>query len=98
MRGHFRKCVLTPGRLGYQQGLTQTGMGQDKVVIDLEQRQLIPQARFTLIQGVDPAPDRRYPLAEVEVEAFYKGGINGPSHRPPRPAQWPAGCRTLPGA
>src|SRR6185503_15323655 len=54
-------------------------MGQHKVMVDLEQRQLILQARFTLTPGVDPAPDRRYPLADVEVEAFYKGSIDGPA-------------------
>jgi hypothetical protein len=43
-------------------------MGQDEIVIDLKQRQLIPQARFALAEGVHPAPDRRHALPEVEVE------------------------------
>jgi len=43
-------------------------MGQDTVVIDLEQHQLIQQAVFALAQGVDPTPYRRHPLADVEVE------------------------------
>ena len=43
-------------------------MGQDKVVGRLEQHQPIPQARFALTQGVDPAPDRRHALANIEVE------------------------------
>ena len=50
-------------------------MGHDKVVIDLEQHQLLPPARFALTQRVDPAPDRRDPLADVEVEALHTGGI-----------------------
>ena len=39
-------------------------MGQDKVVVRLEQYQLIPQALGALAQGVDPAPDRRHALAD----------------------------------
>jgi hypothetical protein len=37
-------------------------MGQDEIVIHLEQRHLILHARFALAQGVDPAPDRRHPV------------------------------------
>src|SRR5262249_35442071 len=50
------------GRNWLGQWLAQTRMRQHKVVIDLEQDQLIPQARFALAQGVDPAPDRRHAL------------------------------------
>ena len=50
-------------------------------MIDLEQRQLIPQARFALAQCIDPPPDRRYALAEVEVEALDKRRVNGPAPR-----------------
>jgi hypothetical protein len=54
-------------------------VGQDKIVVRLEQGQLIPQARFAPTQGIDPTPDRRYALAEVEVEPLDKRGINGPA-------------------
>src|SRR5205807_2582955 len=51
------------------------GIQQEPIVIDLEQRQLIPQARFALTQRIDPAPDRRYALPDVQVEPLHKGGI-----------------------
>src|SRR5262249_21003864 len=54
-------------------------MGHHEIVIDLKQRQLLPQARFAPAQGVDPAPDRRYALADVEVEPFDKRGVDGPA-------------------
>jgi hypothetical protein len=49
-------------------------VGQDKIVIDLEQRQLIPQARFALAKRVDPPPDRGYTLTDVQVKSFDKRG------------------------
>ena len=48
-------------------------------MIHLEQRQLIPQARFALTQRIDPAADRRHALADVEVEPFHKGRIDAPA-------------------
>jgi hypothetical protein len=59
--------------------LAQARVGQDEVVIHLEQYQLIPQTRFALTQGIDPASDRRDPLAEVEVESLHKGGMHAPA-------------------
>ena len=44
------------------------------MVIDLKQCSLIPQARFTLAEGIDPASDGRHPLADIEIEALDKGG------------------------
>jgi hypothetical protein len=38
------------------------------VVIDLAEHQLIQETVFALAQRVDPAPDRRHPLADVKVE------------------------------
>ena len=55
-------------------------MRQHEVVIDLEQRQLIPQARFALAQRVHPASNRRDALADVEVKPFDKCGIDASSH------------------
>ena len=69
-----RTRALGGHRFGERQA--QTGMGQHEVVIDLEQRQLIPQARFALAQGIHPTPDRRYALANIEVEAFDEGGVD----------------------
>ena len=43
-------------------------MGQNKVVVRLEQHQPIPQALFAPAHGVDPAPNRRHALAQIEVE------------------------------
>ena len=63
---------MTVGDFGDWQRLAQTRVGQDKIVVRLEQGQLIPQARFALTQGIDPASDRRDALADVEVEALAK--------------------------
>ena len=54
-------------------------MRQHKVVIDLAQDQLIPPTRFALAQRVDPAPDRRHALTDVEVEPFDKRRIDRPA-------------------
>src|SRR5712664_4779290 len=70
---------MTVGDFGDWQRLAQTRVGQDKIVVRLEQGPLIPQARFTLTQGIDPASDRRYPLADVEVESLHKGGMHAPA-------------------
>jgi hypothetical protein len=48
--------------------LAQTGVRQDKIVVRLEQGQLIPQACFALTQGIDPTSDRRHALANVEIQ------------------------------
>jgi hypothetical protein len=37
----------------------------------MEQRQLIPQACFALAERIDPATNRRYALANVEVQPGY---------------------------
>jgi hypothetical protein len=50
-------------------------------VIDLEQSQLLPQARFALAQGVDPVPNHRYALAEVEVERSINAVLMVQPHR-----------------
>jgi len=47
------------------------------MVIHMEQGHLIPQARFALAQGVDPAPDRRHALADIEVEPLHKPTFKG---------------------
>src|SRR5438094_328502 len=54
-------------------------MGHHEVVIDLEQGQLIPQACFALAQCIDPAPDCRHPLTDIEVEALHTSSIDGPA-------------------
>jgi hypothetical protein len=35
-------------------------------MIDVKQRQLLSHARFALAERVDPAPDRRNALADIE--------------------------------
>src|SRR5262249_42971386 len=85
--GCHRWCTWPPllgqarpvGRHWLGQWLAQTRMRQHKVVIDLEQDQLIPQTRFALAQGVDSAPDRPHPLPEGEVEPFDKRRIDRPA-------------------
>jgi len=48
-------------------------------VRDLQQGQLIPQARFPLTQRIDPASDGRHPLGDVESEALDQRGLDGPA-------------------
>ena len=43
-------------------------MRQHKIVVRLEQRQLLPQAVFALAQRIHPPPDRCDMLADGEVE------------------------------
>ena len=85
-RRHGR-CVRPPqlhratpvGGHRFGEPLAQTGVGQDAIVLDLKQRELIPQARFPLAAGIAPAPDGRYPLTDVAIEALDKGGLAGPA-------------------
>src|SRR6266478_10258442 len=70
---------MTVGDFGDWHRLAQTRVGHDNMVVRLAQGQLIPHARFALTQGIDPASDRRYALADVEVESLHKGGIDGPT-------------------
>ena len=67
------------GGNGLSQSLTQAGMGQDEIVIHLEQDQLIPQACFALAQRVAPAPDRRHPLTAIEVKPLNQRRVDGPA-------------------
>jgi len=60
-------------------------MGQHEIMIDVKQRQLIPQARFALTKGIDPTPDRRDPLTEVEVEPVTVDGGIAPSTSASKP-------------
>jgi hypothetical protein len=70
---------------GSRQRLAKARVGQYEVVIDLEQGKLIPQARFALTQCVDPASDRRDPLADVEVESVTVDGRIAPSTSASKP-------------
>ena len=56
-------------------------MGQTKVVIRLEQRQLVAQPVFALAERGDPTPPRGHMLAQAEVEALDEGGIDLPAAR-----------------
>ena len=48
-------------------------------MIDLEQGSLIPQACFTLAEGIDPASNRRHLLADIEVQPFDKRRVDRPA-------------------
>ena len=64
-------------RLG--QGLAQTGMGQDEIVIHLEQHQLLAQPLFALTQRSTAPPDRRDPLTQAQIESLDKRRIDLPA-------------------
>jgi hypothetical protein len=71
--------ATTVGGHRFGEPLAKTGVGHHEIVIDLKQRYLIPHARFTLAEGIDPASDGCHPLAEVEIEALDQGGSDGPA-------------------
>jgi hypothetical protein len=73
--------------------LAQAGMGQDKIMIDLEQRQLLAESLCTLTRCGAASPHRRHMLTDGEVEAFHECRANLPApgcqhllHRLTRPA------------
>ena len=69
------------GGQGLGEGLGYAGMGETKVVIRLEERQLVAQPVFTLAERSDPTTDGRHMLAEVEVEAFNERCVDLPTTR-----------------
>jgi hypothetical protein len=69
------------GGLGNRQGLAQAGMGQNKIIVNMEQRQLMLQAVFALAQGIDPSSDGSNALTHVEIEPLYHGCIDLPATR-----------------
>src|SRR5215813_5193053 len=77
-------CATTVRDFGSRQRLAKARVGQDEVVIDVKQRQLISHARFALAERVDPAPDRRHPLTDIEVEAVTVGRRVTPSTTAPK--------------
>src|SRR6266446_8549323 len=50
-------------------------------MVRLEHNKLLAQAVFALAQRIDTSPHRRYPLADVQVEPFNKGGVHLPTTR-----------------
>jgi hypothetical protein len=65
--------------------LAKAGVGQHEIVIHVEQHQLIPQACFALTQGLDPAPDRRHALPDIEVQPVTVDGGIAPSTSASKP-------------
>ena len=61
---------------GIGQWQAQAGMRQHEVVIGVEERQLLTQARFVFAQRVDSPPDGRDMLAQVQIEALDKRRID----------------------
>jgi hypothetical protein len=60
-------------------------VGQHKVVVGLEQDQLIQQACFALAERVHPASNRRYALADMKVKSVTVGRrITTPTADPDR--------------
>jgi hypothetical protein len=67
------------GGNGFRQRLTQAGMGQDEVVIHLEQRQLLTQSIFTLTRRGAAPSNGRHPLTQAEIAPFHKRCIHLPA-------------------
>src|SRR5262245_15640474 len=77
--------VATPGLshcrwgLRKRKRLAEAGMGQRKVMGDLEHRELMPQAVFALAERGDPSPSHCHALEHGQVEALHKGGVEVPT-------------------
>jgi hypothetical protein len=64
------------------QGQAQAGMGQHKIVVGVEQSQLLAQSRFVFAQRVDPPTNGCYMLTKIQIQAFDEGGVDLPTfHR-----------------
>jgi hypothetical protein len=50
-----------------------------KIMVCMEERQLLTQPRFVFAQGVDSRPDRRHMLANIQIQALDKGGVDLPT-------------------
>jgi hypothetical protein len=59
-------------RLQLWQGQAQAGVGQNKIVVRVEQSQLLTQPRFVFTQRVDPPANRRHMLTKIQIEALDK--------------------------
>src|SRR5215470_78142 len=57
-------------------------MRQAEIVVAMVQRELLPQADLTLAHRGDPPPHGSHMLAEVQIEALHKRGVDLPAvHR-----------------
>ena len=54
-------------------------MREAKIIVDMIQGELLPQAVLALAQRIDTPPNRGDMLAEAEVEAFHKRRIDLPA-------------------
>ena len=56
-------------------------MRHHKIMVDLEQRQLLPHARFMLTQRVDPTTDGSHMLPDGQTQTLYKRRVDPPAMR-----------------
>src|SRR4029450_8535880 len=54
-------------------------MREEKIVVDMIQGELLPQAVLTLAERRNPPPDRGDMLADTEVKAFNEGCVDPPT-------------------
>src|SRR6266571_886893 len=54
-------------------------MRQDKIMVRLEHNKLLAEAVLTLAQRIDPTPYGRHTLAEVQIQALNKRGVDLPA-------------------
>jgi len=57
----------------------QARVGQDEMMIHLEDRRLLSQPGFVFAKGIHPPLNCRYILAKVQVEALHKARIDLPT-------------------
>src|SRR5512145_2270769 len=74
-------CPLVAHRLS--QGLPQTRVRQHAIVVNMGQRQRLPQARLTLAQRAGTPSNRRDVLTKTAVAALHQGSVDGPTQRTP---------------
>jgi hypothetical protein len=51
----------------------------NKIMISVEEGQLLPQSGFVFAKRVHPTPNRGHMLAKLQVESFYQRGIDRPT-------------------
>ena len=54
-------------------------MGQTEIIVDMIQRQLLPQALLALAQRIDTPPHRRHMLADGQVDPLHERGVDLPA-------------------
>src|SRR5262249_27795758 len=61
---------------GLDQGLTQTRVWQDEVVVSLKENEGLDQSGFALTRRGAASPDRRHSLPQAQIEPFHHSRVD----------------------